>query len=143
MVFPRPKHYVAYYNHEHESIRGVTSDFASKWHSSGVENWRLRMRRRFDELKDAERLTQAKLGEMLDVSQGAIGHWLAGRRSPDTLEAYERLAKALRVDPAWLLYGVDRDKEVFEAAQRLNNLSEERRKAIIALILTQKPGFQC
>lgn len=97
----------------------------------------MRMRRRFDELKETEGLTQAKLGEMLDVSQGAIGHWLSGRRSPDTLEAYERLAKALRVDPAWLLYGVDRDKEVFEAAQRLNNLSEERRKAIIALILAQ------
>lgn len=137
MGFPRPKHYVAYYTVRAESIHGVTSAFPGKWHSSGVENWRLRMRRRFDELSDKEGLTQEKLGEMLGVTQGTVGHWLSGRRSPRTLEAYEGLAKALRVDPAWLLYGVDRDREVFEAAQRLNNLSDERRKAIIALILTQ------
>lgn len=81
-------------------------------------NWRDRFKHRFDHLKRTQRLTQEKLGEMLGVTQGTVGHWIHRRRTPDTLEMYEKLAAALQVHPAWLLYGVgEEDKLSKEAAE--------------------------
>lgn len=41
-----------------------------------------------------QRLTQEKLAEMLGVTQGAIAHWLSGRREPD-LETINRILAAV------------------------------------------------
>lgn len=101
-----------------------------------MEAWRDRFRRRFQELQDQEGLTQEALGERMGVTQGTIGHWLNGRRTPKTLETYEALAKALGVHPAWLLYGFDpSDLEVTQAAQRLKDMNNDRRDALLTLIL--------
>ena len=48
-------------------------------------------------------LSQDNLARLLGLSRGAIGHYLAGRRRPD-LQQMERLAEALQVEPAWLLF---------------------------------------
>lgn len=69
--------------------------------------WRERAKRRYLQLKTTEGLTQAKLAEQVGVTQGAIAHWLSGRRQPDTLDQYESLARSLKMHPAELLYGLD------------------------------------
>lgn len=86
---------------------------------SPMKDWVRRLRRRYNELKLSEGLTQESLAERLQLSQGAISHWLNGRREPDTLQEYEKLAGALRVDPAWLLYGIG---AMSQSARRLHVL---------------------
>lgn len=68
--------------------------------------WRARFRNRFEQLKRESGLTQDQLATAVGVSQGTIAHWLNGRRTPDTLEQYEKLAAALGWHPAHLLYGI-------------------------------------
>ncbi len=93
-----------------------------------METWRDRFKRRLSELKASEGFTQEKLGEMINRSQGTIGHWVHGRRQPKSLEEYEKLAQALRVHPAWLLYGMD-PKELIPINE-LNKYIEETQRAI-------------
>lgn len=101
-----------------------------------MEPWRDRFRGRYRELRDQEGLTQEQLAERLGITQGTVAHWLNGRRSPKSLEAYESLASALRVHPAWLLYGIgEEDGDVLRAAQRLRSMPPELRDAIVSVIL--------
>jgi transcriptional regulator with XRE-family HTH domain len=100
-----------------------------------MDTWRTRLRRRFEELKARDGLTQEGLAERVGVTQGTVGHWLSGRRTPDTLATFEALANALSVHPAWLIYGIDVDDSATEAARKLNSLPQARRDAIITLIL--------
>jgi len=98
-------------------------------------DWRSRFIKRLEQLKRSEKLTQERLGEILGVTQGTIGHWKTGKRSPDNLDQYEKLAKALKLHPAELLYGIkplDCDgKYVIEAWDRL---SSSNRRYIIGMI---------
>lgn len=84
--------------------------------------WRERAKSRYIHLKSTEGLTQAKLAEQVGVTQGAVAHWLGGRRVPETLEQYEALAMALKMHPAELLYGLDPELsktfDRFDANQR-------------------------
>ena len=103
--------------------------------------WRTRFRQRYDELKATEGLTQEKLAEQLDVTQGTIAHWMRGRRSPEDLAAFERLAQALKVHPAWLLYGVNKEgsgdgisREAMDFGRAWERLPARERAAIRAAI---------
>jgi len=61
----------------------------------------------------AQGITQRALAATLSCTRGAVGHYLAGRRMP-SLPQLELLAAALKVSPAWLLYGIE--AEVREGA---------------------------
>ena len=49
-------------------------------------------------------ISQEELAASVSCTRGAIGHYLNGRRSP-SLAQLNRIAAALRTDPAWLLFG--------------------------------------
>lgn len=49
------------------------------------------------------KLSYEKIAERAGVTTGAVGHWLARRREPDTLETFEKLAKALEMPLSELL----------------------------------------
>ncbi len=65
------------------------------------ENWINRIRRWMDQ----SGTSQVNLAKTLDCTRGAVGHYLTGRRQP-TLSQLERIAEAMQVHPAWLLYGI-------------------------------------
>lgn len=67
------------------------------------EPWRTRMQRRRKQIG----LTQAQLAEKLGLSQGTITHWECGRREPEDLATLEKLARALDMHPAELIYGIE------------------------------------
>jgi transcriptional regulator with XRE-family HTH domain len=46
----------------------------------------------------------------MEVTRGAIAHYLGGRRVPP-IKQFQRLAKILQVDPIWLQYGIDPNKD--------------------------------
>lgn len=94
--------------------------------------WRDRFQRRFNDLKRDEGLTQAKLADQLDVSQGSINNWLSGYRSPRTLEQYEALAKAIKMHPAHLLYGID--ERTLSLVRRFEALPSHQQEAVRATI---------
>jgi transcriptional regulator with XRE-family HTH domain len=50
--------------------------------------------------------TQTELGRLVVMSQQTITGYERGEREP-TLEMFQRLAKALRVSPAWLTHGIE------------------------------------
>ncbi len=54
---------------------------------------------------DMSGTSQGTLASALECTRGAVGHYLAGRRQP-TLTQLERIANAMQVHPAWLLYGI-------------------------------------
>lgn len=56
-------------------------------------------------MKYNQGLTQEKLGELMGVSQGTIGHWLNGRRKPRNPQEFEKLANLIGVDASYLMYG--------------------------------------
>lgn len=101
-------------------------------------DWRDRFKERFAYLKATEELTQEKLAERLDVTQGTVGHWLKGRRSPETLDMYEKLADAIGLHPAWLLYGVGPEeklsKETIETAKAIERMPSPQRAMIQAAV---------
>lgn len=68
------------------------------------ENWIDRARR----WMKASGTSQGSLARALDCTRGAVGHYLAGRRQP-TLAQMERIARAMKVHPAWLLFGVGQE----------------------------------
>jgi len=77
-----------------------------------MTEWHDRFKHRLAELKRTEHLTQEKLAERLGVTQSAIGHWLSGRREPRSFVDYRNLARALKVDFNWLLFGDETDRPV-------------------------------
>ena len=76
-----------------------------------MEEWRSRFRQRFSELKTKQGLTQEKLGDCMGVTQGTIGHWLRGRRTPETLEQFRSLARCLDTSYSWLLTGAEESEQ--------------------------------
>lgn len=59
---------------------------------SRMNDWKVRAKSRMRELN----LTQEKVAERFGVTQGTVGHWLSGRREPETLAKFEELAKFLK-----------------------------------------------
>lgn len=102
-----------------------------------AEAWRERFRQQFYKLKHAEGLTQETLAERVGVSQPTIGHWLNARRTPDTLEHYEALAKGLKVTPQWMLYGIETipsNEEDAHLITEFHELDEPDRAALMAIL---------
>lgn len=105
-------------------------------------SWRKRLNERFSYLKRTEGITQEWLAEKVGVTQGTIGHWLNGRRSPDTLEDYEKLASAIGMHPAELLYGVQSgpsvSKDGIEFAKAWEELPAKQKASVKTLVLAFK-----
>lgn len=66
-----------------------------------MNTWESRIKFRMKELE----MTQEELANKLGITRGAVTHYLAGRRVPP-LNQFQKLAHVLKVDPAWLQYGV-------------------------------------
>lgn len=66
-----------------------------------MNTWESRIKSRMKELE----MTQEELANKLGITRGAVTHYLAGRRVPP-LNQFQKLAHVLKVDPAWLQYGV-------------------------------------
>jgi SOS-response transcriptional repressor LexA len=65
-----------------------------------MSNWVMRAKERMLELE----MTQEGLAKEMGKTRGAITHYLGGRRQPP-LSEFSKLAKILKVDPAWLQFG--------------------------------------
>ena len=63
--------------------------------------WTERVKERMKELD----MTQEKLAHKMGITRGAITHYLAGRRVPP-LRQFQKMATVLKVEPAWLQFGV-------------------------------------
>jgi len=75
-------------------------------------------------------LTQDDLAEKLSVTVGAYQHWLSRRRVPDKLDVFEAIAKALKMSPSFLLYGVydpenPKTNEVLSLMERMPEYKQE------------------
>lgn len=96
------------------STSNTGREFLGDWPTASIrsmEEWRERFRNRFSYLKRTEGMTQASLAEAIGVTQGTVGHWLRGRRTPENPEQFEALARGLRMSLAELLAGVVPGKE--------------------------------
>jgi transcriptional regulator with XRE-family HTH domain len=60
---------------------------------------------RIKQARDTLNLTQHDLAKKIGITRAAVGQWEIGTTSP-SIEKCESVAKALKVDPAWLAYGV-------------------------------------
>lgn len=97
------------------------------------EKWSDRLRQRLRELKDEIGLTQERLAVELDVTQGSIANWINGRREPN-IEQFEALAKALDVDPRWLVFGPYHDHEAEHLWKCIQTAPKIKRDAIFSLL---------
>jgi len=64
------------------------------------------------------------------MTQGGVQHWLAGTRQP-SLEDINRIAKILKVPPAWLTHGLEPD-------DMLDGLGDLARTVLRSLIHTER-----
>ena len=94
-----------------------------------ISGWRDRARERMAE----KRITQRALAEMLDVTQGTIGHWLAGRREPD-LTMISALAAALDLDVAYLAFGYMDANKAAKMAAIAKSMSDDELEATISIM---------
>ncbi|WP_237745906.1 helix-turn-helix domain-containing protein, partial [Pseudomonas aeruginosa] len=70
-------------------------------------------------------ITQSVLAERLGVTQGAVAHWLSGRRSPD-VPTLERILKALDLAPLGIrLVAVD---DAFDGQSNVAPMLQPSRK---------------
>lgn len=104
-------------------IRGMNTTY-------DTSGWRDRARLRMEELK----ITQRALAEQLEVTQGTIGHWLAGRREPD-IPMLCKLANALDMDAAYLAFGYLDSERVARMASYAKDLSQDDLDAVTSLMM--------
>lgn len=69
-----------------------------------MEDWRRKFICRLAELKKSEGMTQARLAEKLNVSQGTVANWARGSNEPRNRQQYHDLEAALHL-PAGTLIG--------------------------------------
>jgi len=62
-----------------------------------MDNWHKIFIARLSELKRTEGMTQAKLAELLELSQGAIASWIKGTHEPRNVRQFRALEKAIRL----------------------------------------------
>ena len=67
-----------------------------------MDYWRKVFTTRFNVLKNEQGLTQEKLAEKIGVTQGTVGHWLRGERTPGSMEVFRKIESALTLAPGQL-----------------------------------------
>jgi SOS-response transcriptional repressor LexA len=83
-----------------------------------MSTWATRVKSRMKALD----MTQEILARKMGVTRGAITHYLTGRRVPP-LSQFQKLAATLKVDPAWLQFGVvTPDKKIVGKKDLTKNL---------------------
>ena len=82
----------------------------------------MRWQDRFKLFMEARELTQTELAKRLSMTQGAVGHWLSGRREI-SLGEFFRLCQVSGANPQSILFGepaannlLGKIKELIEAA---------------------------
>lgn len=80
----------------------------------GINGWAKRLR---EHLK-ARKVTQEQLAEKLEVTQGAVAHWLSGRRDIN-LRDFIRLCVAADADAKTILFGVDEKTRIMRELRQL------------------------
>ena len=83
-------------------------------YAAGMKDWAKRFRTHMR----LHGLSQERLGTELDVSQGAIGHWLRGEREIN-LTDFLALCGAAGADPRAILFGSENPHLVSEIRQAL------------------------
>lgn len=66
------------------------------------------MGERIRRLREAQNLTQTRLGELVGVSKSAVSQWEDGSTANIKLTVFLALCEALRTDPHYLVYGPER-----------------------------------
>lgn len=69
------------------------------------------MGERIRRLREAQNLTQSRLGELVGVSKSAVSQWEDGSTANIKLTVFLSLCEVLRTDPHYLVYGPERAPE--------------------------------
>jgi len=83
-----------------------------------MNTWETRIKTRMKEME----MTQEELANKMGLTRGAVTHYLGGRRIPP-LKQFQKLAQILKVDPAWLQFGVG--KESISAPKKIAEKQEK------------------
>jgi transcriptional regulator with XRE-family HTH domain len=75
-------------------------------------------RERFREHLRGKEVTQEQVAERLDITQGAVAHWLSGRREIN-LSDFIRLCVAADADPKFILFGQDEKTRLITELRRV------------------------
>ena len=73
-----------------------------------VEDWISRLSAHMKRRKITQQMLAARLG----MTYQGVNHWFNGRRSPDTLDQFQRIAQAAECSPAWMLYGIGPEEPI-------------------------------
>lgn len=125
----------------------VLNDFNDGYASlMGEKDWRARAK----SFMRTEKITQDEVATSMGLSQGAIAHWLAGRRKI-TLTDFFKFSKALGCKPEWLLFGIhgsfdeNAKKEFLETMDRLLTIDPTKnpnhQKLIKKIVSTPKTKY--
>lgn len=98
-----------------------------------METWRDRAKTQMQKAN----LTQDDVAELLGLTQGAIAHWLKGRREPRVSE-FIAFAAAINCSPDWLLSG-DPDllgltEEAINVAKEFQELPPDDKKLVVRVL---------
>lgn len=88
--------------------------------------WMESMGERIRRLREAQNLTQSRLGELVGVSKSAVSQWEDGSTANIKLTVFLTLCDVLRTDPHYLVYGPDRAPESAAATGRHRSLAKGR-----------------
>lgn len=94
-----------------------------------------------DRLKDHLKkrgLRQQDLADRLEMTYQGVNHWFTRKRVPDTIEQFERIAKAAECSVSWMLFGVGPEepitREDLALAKVIARLPPGAKKAASALL---------
>ena len=82
-----------------------------------------RIRIRAKELKSSEKISQLDIAKKINKASSDISRWKKNE-PPIPSELIEKLADAMKCDPAWLLTGASPEKEAQSSAQRYEKSKE-------------------
>jgi SOS-response transcriptional repressor LexA len=85
-----------------------------------MTTWVERTKLRMQELG----ITQEALANKMGITRGAITHYLAGRRVPP-LNQFTKLAAILKVQPAWLQFGVSKEEPLYRPAVKKEKMEKD------------------